>query len=61
MSKEMAIEDYEKHSNKYGVRADVFRHYFFVFQCIRGDSDVGYLRNKVIELFNEDKEFLRKI
>jgi len=50
------IEDYEKHSNKYDVRADVFRHYFFVFQCIRDDSGVRYLRNRIIELFNEDKE-----
>jgi len=56
MSKEIAIEGYEKHSNKCSIRADVFSHYFFIFQCIRGNSDVRYLRNRIVELFNEDKE-----
>jgi len=50
------IEDYEKHGNKYDVRADVFRYYFFVFQFIRDVNGVRYLRNRIVELFDEEKE-----
>ncbi len=49
------IEDYEA-GIKYNVRADIFRHYFFVFQCIRNSNNIRYLRNRIIELFNEERE-----
>ncbi len=40
-------------------REDVFRHYFFVFQCLRDSRGVRWLRNAVVEVFNESEELKR--
>ncbi len=37
-------------------RADFFRHYFFLFQAIIDEKGNRYLRDKVLELYNENKE-----
>ncbi len=37
-------------------REDVFRHYFFVFQCLRDSNGRRWLRERVIEVFEESKE-----
>ncbi|RLG87911.1 MAG: hypothetical protein DRO15_04030 [Thermoprotei archaeon] len=41
-------------------RANFFRHFFFLFQCLRNERGVRYLRNKVLEVY-EEYEDLRRI
>lgn len=47
------LERYRE-GERYDARADVFRNYFFVFQSIRDSKGFRYLRETIIELFNED-------
>ncbi len=62
---EKMIRDYENKCSRdptytRNPRADFFRHYFFVFQCIRDSRGIRYLRERVLELFEEDED-LRKM
>jgi len=50
------LEDYEERGSRYDVRADVFRYYFFVFQSVRDSKGFRYLRSRVVELFEEDRD-----
>ncbi len=37
-------------------RADVFRHYFFVFQCLRDENGRRWLRDRFVEAFEKSSE-----
>ena len=41
-------------------RADFFRHYFFLFQTIRDDRGVRYLRERVLQLYQESEDLRRR-
>jgi len=57
---ERIIREYE-HSVERGEtaprdpRAEFFRHYFFVFQTLRDEKGVRWLREEVVRLFEEDR------
>ncbi len=37
-------------------RADFFRHYFFIFQAVVDEKGKRYLRDRLLELYSEDRE-----
>jgi len=62
---ESMINDYEvliskSPEKRRDPRTDFFRHYFFLFQAITDEKGKRYLRDKVIELYNENND-LRNI
>lgn len=56
---ESLIKEYEECRLGYDPRANVFRHYFYVFQTLRDEKGVRVYREELINLFNEDYEFKR--
>jgi hypothetical protein len=54
---EKLVREYEEGKHRYDPRANVFRHYFYVFQAIRNSEGVRIYREELIKLFNEDREF----
>ncbi len=62
---ERMLRDYEAAtmkdpSKKYDPRADVFRHYFFVFQAVMDSKGRRYLREEVLNLYESHDDFRRK-
>ena len=58
---EKMLNEYEESISKdpkylRNPRADFFRHFFFLFQCLRNKKGVRYLRDKVLEIYEEDKD-----
>uniref|UniRef100_A0A7J3I9G1 Uncharacterized protein n=1 Tax=Ignisphaera aggregans TaxID=334771 RepID=A0A7J3I9G1_9CREN len=45
---------------KRSPRADIFRHYFYLFQAIRDSSGYRRLRNELINLYYSDEDIRRK-
>lgn len=56
---ETLLEKYEKQNQVYNPRADVFRHYFYIFQAIRDSQGNRTYRDALLQLYSEDQE-LRK-
>ena len=61
---ETMLRDYEAASlkdpsKKYDPRADVFRHYFFIFQALRDGKGRRWLREEVLKLYEEDDDLRR--
>ncbi len=61
---ETMLKDYEAASlrdpsKKYDVRADVFRHYFFIFQALKDGKGRRWLRDKVLKLYEENEDLRR--
>jgi len=51
-------EDIEKDPmKKMDPRADFFRHYFFLFQAIRDERGIRYLREELLDLYSRDQLF----
>jgi len=46
----------ERYRGTMDPREDVFRHYFFVFQCLRDELGHRWLREAFVEVFAEDKD-----
>lgn len=62
---ERMLRDYEAATmknpgKKHDPRADVFRHYFFVFQAVMDSKGRRYLREELLNLYESDDEFRRK-
>ncbi len=62
---ERMLRDYEAAasrdpSKRYDVRADVFRHYFFLFQALMNDGGRRWLREEVIRAYEEVEELRRR-
>jgi len=58
---EKMLREYEAASagrpeNAFDPRTDLFRHYFFLFQSVKDSKGVRYLRNKVLEMYEEDSD-----
>ena len=49
-------EEERQKGRKYNPRSDFFRHYFFLFQAAVDGSGRRYLREAVLNLYQEDKE-----
>ena len=41
-------------------RADIFRHYFYIFQTLRDDKGYRILREKLVDLYNTDAEIRKR-
>jgi len=48
-----------RYSGSKDPREDVFRHYFFVFQCLRDEKGERWLRRAFVEVFDEVEELKR--
>ncbi|MEM1644415.1 MAG: tagaturonate epimerase family protein [Ignisphaera sp.] len=57
---ESMLRHYEEDKQKWNPRADIFRHYFYVFQALRDEKSCRIYREALIQLYNEDPE-LRKV
>ncbi len=44
-------------AKKMDPRADFFRHYFFLFQAVRDNKGVRYLREELLDLYSRDQLF----
>lgn len=56
---ESTLKQYEEGNQKWDPRANIFRHYFYVFQALRDEKSHRIYREALIQLYNEDLE-LRK-
>ncbi|MEM1526063.1 MAG: tagaturonate epimerase family protein [Ignisphaera sp.] len=56
---ESMLRQYEGSKRKWDPRANIFRHYFYVFQALRNEKSCRVYRETLIQLYNEDPELRR--
>lgn len=56
---ESMLMQYEGSKQKWDPRANIFRHYFYVFQALRNEKSCRVYRETLIQLYNEDSELRR--